>query len=141
MQLLEMCLRGAILMLMKADTVSTSSASQQQTLTRPVRLRSRFLRQQPVSFTSTKIIKEQREVAHTNPIKHLQPASIITHHQRAAAKLLVVIFFNPCLSNLTIRLVHHHTFTLLPRPQRLAPLSLRSRGPGGHHNGALKSND
>lgn len=76
-----MCLLGAILMLMKADTVSTSSASQQQTLTRPVLLHSRFLRQKPVSFTSTKIINEQREVAHTNPIQHLQPASIITHHQ------------------------------------------------------------
>lgn len=36
MQPLEMCLDGAILTLMKADTVSASSTSQRQTLARPL---------------------------------------------------------------------------------------------------------
>lgn len=101
-------------------------------------LRSRFLTPYLSPSTKTPSSKERWEVSYTEPSKDLQPASIITHHRLLSSdttikntELLVVIFFNSCPSDLTSRLVHHHTFTQLPRATRLTPLSPRNQGPWG----------
>lgn len=101
-------------------------------------LRSRFLTPNLSPSTKTPSSKERWEVSYTEPFKDLQPASIITLHRLLSSdttikntELLVVIFFNSCPSDLTSRLVHHHTFTQLPRATRLTPLSPRNQGPWG----------
>lgn len=86
-------LDGAILMLMKADTVSTSSASQRQTLARPLVL---------VAGSSVCKCVIQRKIC--NLLLYTPPI-----------EPLAAIFFNSCQSCL----IHHHTFTLLPRATRL----------------------
>lgn len=79
---------------------------------------SRFLSLHPVCYTK----------------KDLQPASIVTHHQLLSnasmienIEPLVVIFFNSCQSCL----VHHRTFTLLPRATRLTPHVSKEPGAWG----------
>lgn len=62
---------------------------------------------------------------------HNNNDSPVTPWWRTATKLLVVIFFNPCLSNLTNHLIYHHTFPLLPMPPRLALYLWGVRGLGG----------
>lgn len=144
MQPLEMCFGGAFLMLMKADTVSTSLVSQWQTLARPL------LFVAGSSGSSPYLSRLQRCPHRRTVLRPFQTSATCFYNYTTptwtpwwtGTKLLVVTFFNPCLSNLTSCFVHHHTFTLLPRPQRLAPLVSEEPGAlGGHHNTALKSSD
>lgn len=97
------------------------------------------------------LVKERWKVSNICSLLFLitQLLSNVTTWWRTAAELLVVIFVNSCLSNLTSRLLQHHTFALLPRPRRLAPLlSQRSKEEGawgasqhGFEVGRLKRKD
>lgn len=96
-----------------------------------------FARFFPAGACTSHLCKEQRDMSYTEPFrsatcfsKNTTAISLLWQSdEKKAVELL--IFFNPCLSNLTSCFVHHHTFTLLPRPPSLAlSLSPRSQGPG-----------
>lgn len=101
MHTLEMCSMGAILMLMKADTVSTPLV-RQKNISQTSSLCSRFLSQQPVSINSTKMPssknseKSLAQIFATCSSPYTTQTSFWWHD-----------FINPCLPNVTNSLKHH----------------------------------
>lgn len=99
-----------------------------------------FARFFPAGACTSHLCKEQRDMSYTEPFrcatcfsKNTTAISLLWQSdEKKAVELL--IFFNPCLSNLTSCFVHHHTFTLLPRPPKSSPL-LISEEPGAWGGG------
>lgn len=131
MQPLQMCSAGAILMLMRADTVSTRLVRQRKTLARPPLIAAGFPGSSLYQSTLQRCRQQTAQSVSHWSLKHLQPAPVFTQHKL----LWRHQFVNSRLSSFTSRL-----HTLFSGPEAAAP-SQNRQGPWGQHRSTLKSSD
>lgn len=143
MQPLEMCSVGAILMLMKADTVSTPLVGQRKTLARPPFFVAGFSDSSPYHSTQQRCPHQRtvRNVLHRS-FKHLRPGPLLTQHKPLSSD--IILLTHACLTSLTASYTTTHLADF-PGPSRLAPLFQKSQRPWGwgvgQHNNTLKLGD